>query len=499
MDARNKSGHDQQNHPSALLPHDGEVRVACVSKHDARRPPAYDRPMSAPRTQTSGEDDRPSRDYRVGLPAREAAVSLLDAVLANGQPLDTAFAGGARNGLLASLAERDRALARAIAATALRRLGQIEAVLTAFLERPLPKGARRLEHILHAGLAQILFMEIPVHAVVNLAVHQAQANAQTRRFGKLVNALLRRAASEGAALVAGQDAARMNTPGWLWRRWSTHYGEATARAIAQAHLGEAALDLTVKSDPALWAERLGGVVLVTGSVRLRPKGRIEALAGFGEGAWWVQDAAAALPARLLGDVAGKRIADLCAAPGGKTAQLAAMGARVTAVDISENRLGRLKQNLARLGLEALCVAADAAAWRPEERFDAVLLDAPCLATGTIRRHPDIPRLKREADLAALTALQARLLDNAAALVEPGGLLVYCTCSLEPEEGEERIGRTLETTPGLRLEPVVPEQVAGEAGWLTDAGYLRTLPHYLAGPGAGLSGMDGFFAARLRVA
>ena len=232
-------------------------------------------------------------------------------------------------------------------------------------------------------------------------------------------------------------------------------------------------------------------------MRLLPKGRIEALPGFEQGAWWVQDVAASLPAHLMGDVAGKRVADLCAAPGGKTAQLALAGASVVAVDISKTRLKTLAANLARLGLAATTVAADAATWSPDERFDAVLLDAPCSSTGTIRRHPDIPYLKSPKDIEALAALQARLLDNAAALLKPGGTLVYSTCSLELEEGEAQIAALLARNPEIQVDPILPGDVFGQADWLQSPGFLRTFPYQLDLGTPEWSGMDGFFAARLK--
>ena len=257
-----------------------------------------------------------------------------------------------------------------------------------------------------------------------------------QRYAGLVNAVLRRLAREGAERLAALDPAVLDTPPWLMARWSENYGEATARAIAGAHGHEPALDLTVKSDPETWAVRLDGRVLPTGSVRTVAHGAVTSLPGFAEGAWWVQDAAAALPARLFGNVDGLRVADLCAAPGGKAAQLAAAGARLTAVDRSPARLERLRGNLARLSLTAEFVCADVEEWTAEP-FDAVLLDAPCSSTGTIRRHPDVPWLKQPSDVATLAALQRRLIARAAALTKPGGILVYCTCSLEPEEGSRR--------------------------------------------------------------
>ncbi|HKA99243.1 MAG TPA: RsmB/NOP family class I SAM-dependent RNA methyltransferase, partial [Methyloceanibacter sp.] len=268
------------------------------------------------------------------------------------------------------------------------------------------------------------------------------------------------------------------------------------RKIAEAHLNEPPLDLTVKSEPERWAEKLSGRVLPGGSVRLLPKGRIDALPGFDEGAWWVQDVAASLPARLLGDVRGKRVADLCAAPGGKTAELALAGASVVAVDSSKTRLALLDDNLKRLGLHAETVKADAATWQPDETFDVVLLDAPCSSTGTIRRHPDIPYVKSADDIAALAPLQERLLDNAARLVKPGGRLVYSTCSLEPEEGEAQIASLLVRNAGLSLQPVGEAELFGQAAWIEPSGCLRTFPYDLKLDSPEWSGMDGFFAARL---
>ena len=278
-------------------------------------------------------------------------------------------------------------------------------------------------------------------------------------------------------------------------RWTKTYGIATAQAIAQANAHEPALDLTVKEDAAGWATRLRGGALPTGSVRMVPHGPVSLLPGFSEGAWWVQDAAAAIPARLFGDVRGKRIADICAAPGGKTAQLAAMGAQVTAVDRSERRLVRLKENLNRLQLAAETVVVDATEWQPEP-FDGALIDAPCTSTGTIRRHPDIAWLKQENDLAALADLQRRLLEKSVDLVVPGGTIIYCTCSLEPEEGEQQVAALLAREPRLRRQAIDPAELPGLDGLVSADGDLRTLPCAWAHDDARMGGMDGFFAARL---
>jgi 16S rRNA (cytosine967-C5)-methyltransferase len=332
---------------------------------------------------------------------------------------------------------------------------------------------------------------------VHLAVTHAASDRRTGRARGLVNSVLRRIAREREAILTRENAARLNTPAWLFERWSRTYGEEAAAAIAGEHLERPPLDLSAKSEAALWAERLGGVLLPTGSVRLTEASRVSSLPGYDEGAWWVQDAAAALPARLLGDVSGKDVADLCAAPGGKTAQLLAAGARVTAVDASESRLKRLAENLERLRLSAKLEAADVLEWSPGRSFDAVLLDAPCSATGTIRRHPDIAWLKQPEDIAALTELQERLLDRAAALVGPGGRLVLATCSLEPEEGEAHVGPFLARHPDFRLEVLETDEVFGLGSLIVEPGTLRTLPSMSFGADPGMRGMDGFFAARFQ--
>jgi 16S rRNA (cytosine967-C5)-methyltransferase len=391
---------------------------------------------------------------------------------------------------------RDRAFTRAIVGASLRRRGQIDAVLARFLERGMPPKSGSLYEILLSGAAQLLFLKAPPHAVIDLAVRLAQYDPKAARFDKLVNAVLRKVATEGEAIANSLDAARINTPDWLWTRWVAHWGEERTRAFTTMQLVEAPLDLTVKSDPQHWAQLMEGRVLPSGSVRLQPKGRIEALPGYDAGEWWVQDVAAALPARLLGDIAGLRVADLCAAPGGKTAQLVQAGASVVAVDSSIHRLELLKQNLSRLGLEASVVASDAAQWQPDERFDAVLLDAPCSSTGTIRRHPDIPYLKTAKDIEILAGLQARLLDRAASLLRPGGRLVYSTCSLEPEEGEAQIASLLVRNASLRLDPVDAAAIGAEKDWIAPSGVLRTFPSQLQLESPEWSGMDGFFAARL---
>jgi 16S rRNA (cytosine967-C5)-methyltransferase len=431
-----------------------------------------------------------------GLAARRIAADILDGVLHKRRTLDEQLEGGGAHPGLKTLSDRDRALMRRLVATILRRLGTLGHVLSRLLDRGIPTDAPRAQSALLIGAAQILWMDVPDHAAVDLSVRLVQSDRRAAKYAGLVNAVLRRCAREGQPLIDEVKAQTLDLPPWLMARWTAHYGEATARQIATAISNEPSLDLTVKSDAPQWATRLHGEVLPTGSVRTLLQGSVTMLPGFAEGQWWVQDAAAALPARLFGDVAGKTIADLCAAPGGKTAQLVAAGAEVTAIDRSPGRMARLRDNFARLGLAAETVVGDATEWQTAQQFDGVLVDAPCASTGTIRRHPDVAWLRQEADIAALTALQQRLLQKAVALLKPGGTLVYCTCSLEPEEGEQAIATLLAAEPAMRRVRVETFEVAGLAEILNADGDLRTLPCHLPHADPRLSGLDGFYAARL---
>jgi 16S rRNA (cytosine967-C5)-methyltransferase len=414
-----------------------------------------------------------------GQPARTLAHDWLTAVLERHRPLDEAIAVAPGR-----LEARDRAFARLLAATVLRRLGQIDAALDRCLAKPLPEALAWLRQVLRIGAAQLLFLGTPAHAAVDGAVRQAGDKPALKG---LVNAVLRRLGREREAILAGQDAARLNTPDWLWQSWCAAYGEATVRAIATTHLADPPLDLTPRDAIAL------GTTLPTGTRRLAETTSVESLPGFGDGAFWVQDAAAVLPARLLAPASGDTVIDLCAAPGGKTANLALAGAKVIAVDRSAKRLEQVTDNLRRLRLDAQIVTADATEWRPATPANRVLLDAPCTATGTLRRHPDVARLRRLEELPRLTALQDRLLDSAVAMLAPGGVLVYCTCSLQPEEGPDRAAALLARTPGLVRDPVRPEELDGQAELIDASGDLRTLPCHWPEHG----GLDGFYAARLR--
>ena len=433
-----------------------------------------------------------------GLAARRIAADVLDGVLHKHRTLDDQLDGAAAHPGLKTLADRDRALMRKLVATILRRLGTLGHLLSRLLDRGIPTDAPRAQSALLIGAAQILWMDVPDHAAVDLSVRLVQSDRRAAKYAGLVNAVLRRCAREGPSLVDDVKSEILDIPPWLHKRWIAHYGEATARAMALALAHEPSLDITVKSDAAQWASRLHGESLPTGTVRTLLQGSVTNLPGFAEGEWWVQDAAAALPARLFGDIKGKTIVDFCAAPGGKTAQLALAGARVIALDRSPGRTARLRDNLARLRLHAEAVVTDAVEWQGDAvgAIDGVLVDAPCTSTGTIRRHPDVAWLRQEADLAALTTLQKRLLQRAVALLRPGGTLVYCTCSLEPEEGETAISTLLAAEPSLRRVPVDPGEVGGLAEIINPQGDLRTLPCHMPHSDPRLGGLDGFYAARL---
>ncbi|MBN9148848.1 MULTISPECIES: transcription antitermination factor NusB [unclassified Nitrobacter] len=433
-----------------------------------------------------------------GLAARRIAADILDGVLHKRRTLDEQLEGAAAHPGLKALADRDRALMRRLVATILRRLGTLGHLLSRLLDRGVPTDAPRAQSALLIGAAQILWMDVPDHAAVDLSVRLVQSDRRAAKYAGLVNAVLRRCAREGQGLIDEVRSEALDVPPWLMSRWTAHYGESAAKAIAAALGHEPPLDLTVKADAAHWAARLHGEALPTGTVRTALQGPIAMLPGFSEGRWWVQDAAAALPARLFSDLKGRRIADLCAAPGGKTAQLAQAGADVTAIDRSPNRVARLRENLGRLSLDARALVADAVEWQDDAvgGFDGVLVDAPCSATGTIRRHPDVAWLKQESDIAALTVLQNRLLQKALALLKPGGTLIYCTCSLEPEEGEQVVAALLASETGVRRAPISAGDAAGLDDMVTPAGDLRTLPCHLPRDDPRLGGLDGFYAARL---
>jgi 16S rRNA (cytosine967-C5)-methyltransferase len=402
-------------------------------------------------------------------PTREAAFDLLNAVLTRAQTLDNALDA------LPKIDARDKAAAHRLAATVLRHTGTLNAVLEAFLLREPPQPVR---FILWLGAAAILFLAAPAHAAVGTAVDLARAK-KLSPFTGLINAVLRKVAAGGPALLEGLDMPRLDTPAWAWASWG-----ANARDIATAHQHEAPLDISVRPGflPA------AGEKLPTGSYRFPAGTSVLDIPGFAGADIWVQDAAAALPAQILNVQPGERVLDLCAAPGGKTAQLAAAGGIVTAVERDAGRMGTLQGNLKRLNFVSETVLADATSWRPDQKFPAILLDAPCSATGTIRRHPDLLHIRKPRDINALTQMQDRLLDAAADMLAPGGRLVYAVCSLQPEEGEVRVTAACARL-GLRHDRLglaaLPEAVTPERNIRTHPGLWPTR-----------GGMDGFFIARL---
>lgn len=410
-----------------------------------------------------------------GLASRAAAHALLSVVLQQHKPLDAELSG---NPQFAALSGIDRAFAHLMVKTALRRLGQCNALIDSWLEKPLPPKLHNVRYALVLGLTQILFLQVPphaaVHSTVELMKHLSPAHAA------LVNALLNRAVREGKEALLAQDEAVLNTPAWLWQRWCETYGESFARGYAIARLEEPPLDIRVKANAESWAEKLGGTLLESGTIRLEGAGNVSELPGYEQGAWWVQDAAAAEPVRVLlaalddSDYRSKRVLDLCAAPGGKTAQLAATGARVTAVDRSGPRLRTLRANLTRLALPAEVVEADAGTWKPSLTPDAILLDAPCSATGTLRRHPDVAWHRSPEDIARLASAQSRLLTHALSLLPPKGILAYSVCSVQPEEGKEQIARLCAAQPGIKV--------------LTEIAPFASFPDFSA---------DGFYIAVLK--
>jgi 16S rRNA (cytosine967-C5)-methyltransferase len=431
---------------------------------------------------------KPIEEKPVVVPTpRRLALDVLGRVFADQRTFDEAFAGHTK---LELMEPRDRAFARLIVTTVLRRRGQIDEAVDRYLKKaPDPK----VRNILRIGAAQLMFLETPVHAAVGETVELASGRASYAQG--MINAVLRRLANEIVGIDKRQDAARLNLPDWLWESWTKAYGEETTRAIAKVQLGEPPLDISVKDVPDLWAKKLEGRVIGGQTVRRPPggSGLVDGLPGFDQGGWWVQDVAASLPARLLGPVKGRHVVDLCAAPGGKTAQLAAAGAKVTSIEASEKRAERLRENLTRLKLDAEVIVADALEWRAPTPAVLALLDAPCSATGTIRRHPDIAWQKTPEDVARLAELQEKLVRTTIDMLVPGGILVYAVCSLQPEEGEGLIQRVLSQGLPLARVPIAQEELFGLPVDVTDNGEVRSLPCHLAEDG----GMDGFYIARLQ--
>lgn len=420
--------------------------------------------------------------------ARRAAFEVLRNVIFKKRALDDAFGFVPQ---YMALTGADRGFASYIVRTTLRRLGQIDALIDHCVPDSLPRKARPVRDVLRIGITQLLFSATAQHAAVSTTVDLCRDVGQVP-FAKLVNAVMRRIQREGTQLLEAQDTARLNTSGWLWDSWVAAYGEETTRTIAAIHLETPPLDLTPKSDPDIWAEKLGGTLILDGTVRLSEASDVTTLDGFEQGDWWVQDAAARLPVTLLGDLRDKNVIDLCAAPGGKTMELLSLGANVTAVDISERRMGRVRENLQRTGYPATLVTEDARTWEPATLADIVLLDAPCSSTGTLRRHPDIAHLKSLDDVTKLSSIQDQLLDRASIYLKPGGTLMFVTCSLQPEEGPERVTAFLDRHTDFARADIQKTELPGLEDAITPDGDLRTLPNLLGD----LGGMDGFFVSRL---
>ena len=413
---------------------------------------------------------------------RSTAVTLLNKVIGEGRLL------AELNAPLSRLSPPDRARALRLANDTLRGMDRADRLLA----RQLRKTPQlHVMNILRLGTVE-LCMGGDAHGVVDELVSLVGTHPRYKRLRGMVNAVLRQMA--GDAGKPWKDLRIPRLPLWLREPLVAAWGNGAVSAMEKAHFAGAPLDLTLKpgEDAAQWAETLGATVLPTGSLRLPDAGQVSALPGFDDGAWWVQDAAAALPARILAPKPGERILDLCAAPGGKTLQLAAAGAEVTALDISEKRMGRVQENLTRTGLAATCVTEDALTYT-DGPFDAILVDAPCSATGTIRRHPDLPYAKDGSDFGDLIALQAQLLDHALTLLGPGGRMVFCTCSLLPDEGEVQIDEALARHPGLRTDRPALDLPGIDPAWITQEGGLRLRPDYWPDFG----GMDGFYIALLR--
>lgn len=445
----------------------------------------------------SRREEAPPPSDKAGFDVRATASKILAATVDRKIPLDGMLDLVHGNAAYKQLSDADRALARAILNSALRHLPRLEAAISLLLDSPLPEGARALHHVLIVAATQLLHLDVPAHAVVDIAVEQAHRDPRNRRFAKLVNAVLRRLEREKQDIL-DKTLAVSPVPDWFMTRLVSTYGRVEAQRIAEAQLIPPAIDINVKSDPHGWAEKFGGHVLPTGSIRLPVfQGSVTSLPGYDDGEWWVQDVAASIPAKLFGDIKEWRIAELCAAPGGKTAQLAAAGATVIAVEQSANRLVRLKENLARLSLDAELVQGDLFEFRPEELLDGVLLDAPCSSTGTTRRHPDVLWTKGPVDIAKLAALQAKMLRHAVTLVKPGGLIVFSNCSLDPLEGEELVADLLRHDPSIERVRVDPSQWPGLEAAISPVGEFRTTPAMLPATDGFTGGMDGFFASVLR--
>lgn len=399
------------------------------------------------------------------------------------------------------IAPNDKGLIRMIVSTCLRRMGQIDFIIDKCLNRPLPLKLEPVKNILRIGVTQLLCMDIPAYAAVNTAVELTKTNEYMHQKN-MVNAILRRIEREKESFtqqIEGKE--YLNHPKWLIEGWEKAYGKEKTASIIKANMSEALLDLSAKNSAKEWAEKLGGSLMPTGTIRLSSYNNVTELDGFNEGAWWVQDLGASIAVKLAGDIEGKKALDICAAPGGKTMQLLAGGAKVTALDNVSERVERLKSNLARVKMQATeIITADFIEWgnkyynQLQNGYDLIILDAPCSATGTIRRHPDLLHLRRANEIKNNLEIQKKMIRLACGLLKKGGTLIYCVCSLEADEGEKQIEQILETELPLKLSPIAPNELGPDMkDMITEKGEFRSLPSSLSG----LGGMDGFYCARLR--
>lgn len=447
-------------------------------------------PSDTPRNSRKDHDNtRGRKDPTRGGNNRERFVSsrlgafyLLEAVLVDKKPLEFV-----EHRTLKSMAPKDRGLARMIAYTALRHNIELDLMIKHFVDEDI--FTPQVDIFIKVGLTQILYLDVPDHAAVSETINAVFGKALPSKG--MINAILRRGVDEGQAFLNAHTDT-INIPKYLWRSWVNVYGEKKARHILNVLHSQAPVDISVKSNPEHWAETLGGHVLPTGGVRLGKVGTLTKLDGFEDGAWWVQDMAAQIPVHIMGDIAGKNIIDLCAAPGGKTSQLLARGANVIAVDHNEFRLKRLQENMDRLGLQDTLevVLCDAVKYKPKEKADWVLLDAPCSATGTIRKNPDLPFLKDDALIKSVAKLQAQMLEKAVGMVKDGGHIIFATCSLQPQEGEMHLDALPDD---IKIAPIKRREMGDLYPCITPRGAVRTLPTHYGEHG----GMDGFFIARFK--
>ncbi|MBR1946081.1 MAG: RsmB/NOP family class I SAM-dependent RNA methyltransferase [Alphaproteobacteria bacterium] len=425
------------------------------------------------------------------LLTRHLAVGIFDAVFRHGKGLEEEYAACMNyQEKKEPLENRDRTFIRLLVTTLLRRLGQIDDILFRFLKKPLPEKTAYVFDVLRISAAQLVFLDTPAHAAVSTGVSLIKNSRKYSGFSGLANAVLRRIAKEGKKIAEKQNTARLNIPAWLFEKWVKEYGQQNAEKIANTGLREAPLDFSIKADSEIWSDRLEAILMPTGSLRREKQASVPQLPGYEEGAWWIQDLSAAVPARLFHSLKGKKAADICAAPGGKTAQMILAGAEVTAIDISENRIKRLKENLDRLHFSAKTICTDMREWNKNEKFDIVLLDAPCSATGTLRRHPDVVWHRTLQDISRLQITQKQLLETAVQMMTDDAEMVYCVCSILPEEGRGLIDNAVRSGLVERI-PLEPSEVPKEM--ITKDGDLLILPFFYETSG----GCDGFYAARLR--